>query len=60
MSILSLPVPLIDLRYLSIVLRSLVFRTLFVLMDTSLGQGWMNSALVADLIFFNSILIWKM
>ena len=59
MSTLLSPVPLIDLRYLSIVLRLLVFGTLFVLMDTPPGQGWMNSALVIDLMVFNSMLIWK-
>ena len=30
------------------------------LMDTPPGQGQMNSALIADLMFFNSMLIWKM
>ena len=57
MSILSLPVLSIDLRYLSIVLRSLVFGILFVLMNTPLGQGQMNLALITNLMFFNSILI---
>jgi len=56
-SILSLPVLSIDLRYLSIVLRSLVFGILFVLMNTPLGQGQMNLALITNLMFFNSILI---
>jgi len=55
----SVTAPLIDLRYLSIVLRLLVFGILFVLMDTLPGHGQMNSALVIDLMFFNSILIWK-
>ena len=60
MSTLLLPVPLINLRYLSIVLRSLVFGMLFVLMDIPPGHGQMNSALIIDLMLFNSMLIWKM
>ena len=39
------------------VLRSLVFGTLFVLMDTPPGHGRMNLALVVDLMLFNSMLI---
>ena len=42
------------------VLRSLVFGTLFMLMDTPPGHGQMNSALIVDLMLFNSMLIWKM
>ena len=37
-----------------------MFGTLFVLIDTPIGQGQMNLALIADLMFFNSMLIWKM
>ena len=37
-----------------------MFGTLFVLMNTPTEPGQMNSALVADLMFFNSMLIWKM
>ena len=59
MSISLLPVPLINLRYLSIVLRLLVLGMLFVLIDTPPGQGQLNLALIADLMFFNSMLIWK-
>jgi len=42
------------------VLRSLVFGTLFVLMDIPPGQGRMNSARVIDLMLFSNMLIWKM
>ena len=60
MSTSLLLAPLIDLRYLSIVLRLLVFGTLFVLIDTPSGHRLINSALVVDLMLFNSMLIWKM
>ena len=60
MSTSSLLAPFIDLRYLSMVLRSLVLGTLFVLMDIPPGHRWMNLALIVDLMLFNSMLIWKM
>jgi len=53
-------VSLIDLRYHSIVVRSLGFRTLFVLIEMPPGQGQMNSALITDLMFLSNMLIWKM
>jgi len=49
----------IDLRYFSIVERSLGLGTLLVLMDKPPGKGHMNLAHKFDLIFFRRALIWK-
>ena len=51
--------PSIDLKYFSMIVRSLGLGTLFVIMDTLLGYGQINSACSVDLMFFRSVLIWK-
>jgi len=55
---ISLPLmPSTDLKYFSMIERSLEFGTLLVMMAIPPEQGQMNSEHIEDLIFFSRVLI---
>jgi len=51
--------PSTDLKYFSIMERSLGFGILLVMMAIPLEQGWMNLERIEDLTFFSRAFIWN-
>ena len=51
--------PSTDLKYFSMMKRSLGFGTLLVIIVILPEQGWMNLECIEDLIFFSRALIWN-